>query len=300
MTFAGPPGFRGPRRPLDSWDGASPRERTQRIAAAIRPSRRGPHGRATAMRSSRRGPPCRTPVRGVRTVQGRRAGPGRAPAVPELWMGGLLRRVARPACQSPLRRDRPRGQRGDSDGTGHPLVLRASAGRLTRSGQGAQHMSQQTIAAYEGAPARDGTDDCTAAAGTGCYDGAAADDGASAFPDAGPADGTPGARVQLAVTVLVAGIPFVGLGLALWLAWGRDVGLTDVLLMVGLYVVTGVGVTASFRRDVTHRGFGATPALRGGRATHGTMTFEGGVVAWVPTHRRHHAGTHRPGRPHSP
>jgi len=161
-------------------------------------------------------------------------------------------------------------------------------------------MSQQTIAAYEGAPARDGTDEGTAAAGSGCYEGAAAYDGASAFPDAGPADGTPGARVQLAVTVLVAGIPFVGLGLALWLAWGRDVGLTDVLLMVGLYVVTGVGVTAGFHRCFPHRSFTAAPALRVVLATLGSMTFEGGVVGWVATHRRHHAFTDRPGDPHSP
>ena len=32
----------------------------------------------------------------------------------------------------------------------------------------------------------------------------------------------------------------------------------------------------------------------------GSMAFEGNVVDWVATHRRHHAFTDRPGDPHSP
>ncbi len=164
-------------------------------------------------------------------------------------------------------------------------------------------MTQQTMTTDSGA--RDGTATDGAAGDGAAGDGAAGDctaayDGTAAFPDAAPASRTPGARIQLAVTVLLTALPFAGLGLALWLAWGHGVGLTDVLLMAGLYVITGLGVTAGFHRCFTHRSFTAAPALRVVLATLGSMSFEGGVIGWVATHRRHHAFTDRPGDPHSP
>jgi stearoyl-CoA desaturase (Delta-9 desaturase) len=125
-------------------------------------------------------------------------------------------------------------------------------------------------------------------------------DGAAPFPDAEPATPNAGGRVQVAVTAAIAGVPFAGLILALWLAWGHGVGLTDALLMAGFYVVTGLGVTAGFHRCFTHRSFSAVPALRVVLALAGSMSFQGGVIGWVATHRRHHAFTDRPGDPHSP
>jgi stearoyl-CoA desaturase (delta-9 desaturase) len=41
-------------------------------------------------------------------------------------------------------------------------------------------------------------------------------------------------------------------------------------------------------------------ALRAALAVAGSMSFEGDVIGWVATHRRHHAFTDRPGDPHSP
>ena len=126
-------------------------------------------------------------------------------------------------------------------------------------------------------------------------------DGTGPFPAAEPAARDPRQRrVQVAVTaVLVAG-PFVGLVVALWLLWGRGVGLADVGLAVFFYLLTGFGVTVGFHRCLTHRSFTARPALRVALAIAGSMSFEGDVIAWTATHRRHHAFTDRPGDPHSP
>jgi stearoyl-CoA desaturase (Delta-9 desaturase) len=102
------------------------------------------------------------------------------------------------------------------------------------------------------------------------------------------------------VTAAIAGLPLAGLGVAIWLLWGRGVDLADVLLMAGLYLVTGLGVTVGFHRCFTHGSFRAAPALRAALAVAGSMSFEGSVIAWVATHHRHHAFTDRPGDPHSP
>jgi stearoyl-CoA desaturase (delta-9 desaturase) len=68
---------------------------------------------------------------------------------------------------------------------------------------------------------------------------------------------------------------------------------------VVFYVITGLGVTIGFHR-LTHRSFTAVPALRIALAVAGSMSFQGEVIGWVATHRRHHAFTDRPGDPHSP
>ena len=72
----------------------------------------------------------------------------------------------------------------------------------------------------------------------------------------------PGGPIQIAVTAAIAGLPLAGLGVAIWLLWGRGVDLADVLLMAGLYLVTGLGVTVGFHRCFTHGSFRAAPARR--------------------------------------
>jgi stearoyl-CoA desaturase (delta-9 desaturase) len=125
-------------------------------------------------------------------------------------------------------------------------------------------------------------------------------DGTAPFPDAGPERLPAGGPAQVVATTAIAVLPLAGLAAAVWLAWGHGVGLTDLLLMAVLYAVTGLGVTVGFHRHFTHRSFRAVPALRVALAVAGSMAFEGSVVAWVATHRRHHAFSDRPGDPHSP
>jgi fatty-acid desaturase len=100
------------------------------------------------------------------------------------------------------------------------------------------------------------------------------------------------------VTTAFVVVPFAGLGVAVWLAWGHGLNLAGVLLAAALYMLTGLGVTVGFHRLLTHRSFTAVPVLRVALAIAGSMSFEGEVTGWVAIHRRHHAFTDRPGGPH--
>ncbi len=88
-------------------------------------------------------------------------------------------------------------------------------------------------------------------------------------------------------------VPFAGPA-AVWLAWGHGLGLADVLLAAGFYVVTGLGVTVGFHRLLTHRSFTGNRPLRVALAVAGSMSFQGEVIGWVAIHRRHYAFTDRP------
>ncbi|MFC4114467.1 acyl-CoA desaturase [Nonomuraea zeae] len=123
-------------------------------------------------------------------------------------------------------------------------------------------------------------------------------DGASPFP--GAEEHVTASRVQVGLTGAIVVVPFIALGVAIFLAWGQGVTLTDLLLATILYVVTGLGVTVGFHRLLTHASFTARPWLRVALAVAGSMGFQGNVVDWVAVHRRHHAFTDRPGDPHSP
>jgi stearoyl-CoA desaturase (Delta-9 desaturase) len=138
------------------------------------------------------------------------------------------------------------------------------------------------------------SDQVTAARHGGGYDGV------GPFPRTGAAARTPGEGMRLALTALIVVVPFAALAAAVWLGWGTSIRLTDVLLAAVLYTVTGLGVTVGFHRLITHRAFTARPRLRVALAVAGSMSFQGDVISWVATHRRHHAFADRPGDPHSP
>ena len=125
-------------------------------------------------------------------------------------------------------------------------------------------------------------------------------DGTAPFADGGRPPATFGGRARAAATAAFVIVPFAGLGVAVWLAWGHGLNLADILLAVVFYVITGLGVTVGFHRLLTHRSFTAVPALRAALAVAGSMSFQGEVTGWVATHRRHHAFADRPGDPHSP
>ena len=129
-------------------------------------------------------------------------------------------------------------------------------------------------------------------------------DGSEPFPSSieggAGASGTAARRGRVLSAGLVVVLPFAGLGAAVAMLWGHGIGLADVLLAVGLYVVTGFGVTVGFHRLLTHRSFIARPWLRIALAVAGSMSLQGDVITWAAAHRRHHAFTDRPGDPHSP
>lgn len=125
-------------------------------------------------------------------------------------------------------------------------------------------------------------------------------DGTQPFPTGVAQAWTGRRRLQVILTSLIAGVPLAGLAAAVWLSWGHSLGITDAALAVAFYLLTGFGVTVGFHRLITHRSFTARPWLRTTLAVAGSMSFQGNVIDWVATHRRHHAFTDRPGDPHSP
>ena len=105
---------------------------------------------------------------------------------------------------------------------------------------------------------------------------------------------------QVVATAVIVAFPFVAVLLAATVLWGHLLGTADVLIAVALYTLTGLGVTVGFHRCLTHGSFTPTRTLRIVLAVAGSMSFQGDVIGWVATHRRHHAFTDRPGDPHSP
>ena len=117
----------------------------------------------------------------------------------------------------------------------------------------------------------------------------------------GPAPARSGVqRAQLAVTLLIVGLPLAGVVLAATSLLHGSATAVNLSLLLIFYVITGLGITAGFHRLFTHRSFTANRGLRIGLAIAGSLAFEGGVISWVATHRRHHAYSDRPGDPHSP
>ncbi|SEM18209.1 acyl-CoA desaturase [Streptacidiphilus jiangxiensis] len=105
---------------------------------------------------------------------------------------------------------------------------------------------------------------------------------------------------QVAITAVIVAFPFLALVLAVVVLWGQLIGPVDIALAVALYTVTGLGITVGFHRCLTHHSFTPAPSLKVVLALAGSMAFQGDVISWVATHRRHHAFTDRPGDPHSP
>jgi stearoyl-CoA desaturase (delta-9 desaturase) len=102
------------------------------------------------------------------------------------------------------------------------------------------------------------------------------------------------------ITILLLAGPVVAVAVSVPLLWGRAVNLTDIILGVVLYAITGHGLTVGFHRLFTHRSFEANRGLKIGLAVAGSMGIEGSVVSWVANHRRHHAHSDKVGDPHSP
>ncbi|MGW3046124.1 acyl-CoA desaturase [Kitasatospora sp. NPDC001159] len=125
-------------------------------------------------------------------------------------------------------------------------------------------------------------------------------DGVSPFPRVDPADRHRVPRWQLAATAVVVAFPFIALAIAVGWLWGSLVGPTDLILAAAFYCLTGLGVTLGFHRGLTHGSFTPNRPVKIAMAIAGSMSFQGAVIGWVATHRRHHAFTDRPGDPHSP
>jgi stearoyl-CoA desaturase (delta-9 desaturase) len=107
------------------------------------------------------------------------------------------------------------------------------------------------------------------------------------------------ASQKLVTAAIVAG-PAVALAIVIPWLWGHAVNLSDIVMGLVFYIVTGFGLTIGFHRLFSHSGFTSRRALKIALAVVGSMAVEGSVTSWVATHRRHHMFSDHSGDPHSP
>ena len=107
-------------------------------------------------------------------------------------------------------------------------------------------------------------------------------------------------RLQKRIAAATILVPFAFTLLAVALLFYRPLTWVDVTLMLVMYVITTLGVTAGFHRQFAHRSFKAKPALRVALGIMGSMAGQGNLIYWVATHRRHHQFSEGEGDPHSP
>ena len=102
------------------------------------------------------------------------------------------------------------------------------------------------------------------------------------------------------INLFVVVVPFAGLVTAIALLWGHGFSWVELGLLLGMYLVTALGITVGFHRLFTHRSFQAGSVTRFVLAALGSMAVEAPLLKWVAVHRRHHQHSDHPGDPHSP
>ncbi|QSB07072.1 acyl-CoA desaturase [Natronoglycomyces albus] len=95
--------------------------------------------------------------------------------------------------------------------------------------------------------------------------------------------------------------PMIALAAAVPFAWTTGLlGVTDIVLALVFFFVTGHGVTLAYHRMLTHGSFKANRPLKIFITILGSMAVQGNPIGWVADHRRHHAFSDKEGDPHSP
>lgn len=110
-------------------------------------------------------------------------------------------------------------------------------------------------------------------------------------------------RPSLSVRVasfLAITVPFAGLIAAIVLLWGVGFSWLYLGLLLGGYLLTGLGITVGYHRLFTHKSFKTNTPTKVVLGVLGSMAVEGPIIEWCATHRRHHQHSDRPGDPHSP
>jgi stearoyl-CoA desaturase (Delta-9 desaturase) len=107
-------------------------------------------------------------------------------------------------------------------------------------------------------------------------------------------------KVERTANLMGVVVPFIGTLVAVVLLWNRAVDLTDLIVLILMYMITAVGITVGFHRLLTHRAFASYPWVERTFAVMGSLSVQGSVMDWVADHRKHHAHTDREGDPHSP
>ena len=122
---------------------------------------------------------------------------------------------------------------------------------------------------------------------------------AAELPPLDPAHGRVPFIVR-AANIIVIVLPLLGLIAAPFFLWGWGFSWTDLGLLIGMYVLTALGITVGFHRLFTHRSFETYTWVKFIIAAFGSMAVQGSLLKWVAMHRRHHQHSDTPEDPHSP
>ena len=102
------------------------------------------------------------------------------------------------------------------------------------------------------------------------------------------------------VNLLAVVLPFAGLVAAIVLLWGHGFSWVQLGLLLGMYVLTILGITVGFHRLFTHRAFETSGPVKALLAVLGSMAVQGPLLKWVASHRMHHQHSDGHQDPHSP
>jgi stearoyl-CoA desaturase (delta-9 desaturase) len=126
---------------------------------------------------------------------------------------------------------------------------------------------------------------------------------ATEIPVANPPAELPPARLSLGGrigTFLGITLPLLGVISAPFFVWGWGFHWVDLGLLIGMYLVTALGITAGFHRLFVHRSYEANIVVKVILAIMGSMAVQGALFKWVALHRRHHQHSDTPDDVHSP
>jgi stearoyl-CoA desaturase (delta-9 desaturase) len=109
------------------------------------------------------------------------------------------------------------------------------------------------------------------------------------------------AQLDRQLEFVVVLLPFAGTVAAIVLALkGLTPTPTSLALFAVLSFFTMLGIECGYHRLFSHRSFKTATWVRATLAILGSMAFQGPVIWWAATHRRHHQSSDAAGDPHSP
>lgn len=111
---------------------------------------------------------------------------------------------------------------------------------------------------------------------------------------------TPASLGKRIATMIAIVVPLAAVLVTPLYVWEWGFRWTDLAVLVGMYVLTALGVTIGFHRLFVHRSFETYLWVKVVLAVMGSMALQGPLLRWVGLHRWHHQHSDTPEDPHSP
>jgi stearoyl-CoA desaturase (delta-9 desaturase) len=103
------------------------------------------------------------------------------------------------------------------------------------------------------------------------------------------------------IVLLFVFLPIIGFITAVTAGWMMGgIALLDLALCAGMYLLTGMGITAGFHRFFVHKSFQTSNACKLVLGALGSMAGQGPLFYWASSHRVHHQHSDGVDDPHSP